>query len=254
MDLFDLTGKVAIITGSSRGIGLAIAEAFARAGAKVAISSRHQTECDLVAAKINAAHGKGTALACAADLADKASLQNLVDETREALGPMDILVGNAAANTHFGPIATITDDQFRSVLETNLLANHWLVHMVTPEMIARKGGAIILVSSVGGFTGSSQIGAYNISKAALMQMTRNLAVEYGRNNIRVNAIAPGTVRTELARPLWEDPVKEAERANATVLGRIGEPEELAGAALYLASKAGSFTTGHTLVVDGGRLI
>ena len=254
MDMFDLTGKVAIITGSSRGIGLAIADAFANAGCKVAISSRNQAECEAAAERIKAIHGTGSALACAADLADKPSLQRLVDKTREALGPVDILVGNAAANTHFGPIASITDEQFRSVLETNVLANHWLVHMVTPDMIARKEGAIILVSSVGGFTGSNQIGAYNISKAALMQMTRNLAVEYGRDNIRVNAIAPGTVRTELARPLWEDPVKEAERAKATVLGRIGEPEELAGAALYLASKAGSFTTGHTLVVDGGRLI
>lgn len=252
--MFDLSGQVAVITGSSRGIGQAIAHGFAAAGAHVAISSRSQADCDAVAAQINAEYGAGRAIACAADLADRASLQQLIDTAQARLGPVSILVGNAAANPHFGPIASITDDQFRSVIEQNLLANHWLAQMVLAGMVERGQGSIIFISSVGAFTGSDMIGAYNISKAGLTQMVRNLAVEYGRYNIRVNAIAPGSIRTDLAKPLWQDPAKEAKLAQATVLGRIGEAEEIAGPALLLASQAGSFISGETITVDGGRMI
>lgn len=254
MNLFDLTGKVAIITGSSRGIGRAIAEAFAAAGARVVISSRKQAACEDVANAINAEHGAGRAIAIAASLSDKASLEALVAETRRQFGRIDILVCNAASNPHYGPAMTISDEQFRKVFENNVLANHWLVTMVAPEMMERKDGAIVIVSSIGGLVGSDIIGAYNISKAADFQLVRNLAVEFGPHNIRINAIAPGVTRTDFARALWEDPAKEEAVQRATPLRRIGEPDDIAGAALLLASRGGSFITGQAIVIDGGSTI
>lgn len=254
MDLFDLTGKVAIVTGSSRGIGRAIAEAFAAAGARVVISSRRQAACDDVAAAINARHGKGRAIAVAASISDKAALEALVAETRTRLGHIDILVCNAASNPYYGPSLGISDDQFRKVLDNNILANHWLIAMVAPEMIERNDGAIVIVSSIGGLIGSASIGAYNISKAADFQLVRNLAVELGPHNVRINALAPGTIRTDFARALWEDPDAEAALRRTTPLGRIGEPEDIAGAAIFLSSQAGRYVTGQTIVVDGGFTI
>jgi len=254
MDLFDLTGKVAIITGSSRGIGRAIAEAYADAGAKVVISSRKQPACEEVAAAINDRHGEARAIAIAASISDKAALEVLVAETRQRLGQIDILVCNAASNPYYGPMAGISDDQFRKIFDNNVLANHWLVTMVAPEMIARKDGAIVIVSSIGGLIGSDVIGAYNVSKAADFQLVRNLAIEFGPHNVRVNAIAPGVIRTDFARALWEDPKAEAALRRVTPLGRIGEPEEIAGAAVFLASKAGAYVTGQGIVVDGGTTI
>lgn len=254
MNLFDLTGKVAIVTGSTRGIGRAIAEAFAAAGAQVVISSRKQPACEEVAAAINAEHGPGRAVAIAASLSDKASLETLVAKTRRQFGRIDILVCNAASNPHYGPAMTISDEQFRKVFENNVLANHWLVTMVAPEMMERKDGAIIIVSSIGGLIGSNIIGAYNISKAADFQLVRNLAVEFGPHNIRINAIAPGVTRTDFARALWEDPAKEEAVTRATPLRRIGEPGDIAGAALLLASRGGAFITGQAIVVDGGSTI
>ena len=178
---------------------------------------------------------------------------HLVDETTRRLGRIDILVCNAASNPYYGPMAGIQDDQFRKILENNVIANHWLISFVAPQMIDRKDGAIIIVSSIGGLRGSPVIGAYNISKAADFQLARNLAVEYGPHNVRVNCIAPGLVRTDFARALWENP-ETLERATRTSpLRRIGEPDEIAGAAVYLASKASSFTTGHTIICDGGVL-
>lgn len=252
--LFDLTGKVAIVTGSSRGIGRSIARACAAAGARVVISSRKQAACDEVAAAINAEHGGGRATAIAASISDKAALTRLVGETRAHVGPIDILVCNAASNPYYGPMAGISDDQFRSILDNNVLANHWLVTMIAPEMIARRDGAIIIVSSIGGLIGSDVIGAYNISKAADFQLVRNLAIELGPHNIRVNAIAPGVIRTDFARALWEEPQAEAELRRATPLGRIGEPDEIAGAAVFLASQAGAYVTGQSIVIDGGATV
>jgi NAD(P)-dependent dehydrogenase (short-subunit alcohol dehydrogenase family) len=252
--LFDLTGKVAIVTGSSRGIGRAIAEAFVEAGANVVISSRKQPACDAVAAAINEKFGAGRAIAVAASLSDKAALEALVAETRAQFGRIDILVCNAASNPYYGPMAGITDDQFRKIFDNNVLANHWLINMVSPEMIERKEGAIIIVSSIGGLIGSDVIGAYNVSKAADFQLVRNLAIEFGRHNVRVNAIAPGVIRTDFARALWEDPAAEAALRRVTPLGRIGEPEEIAGAAVFLASRAGAYVTGQGIVVDGGTTI
>jgi NAD(P)-dependent dehydrogenase (short-subunit alcohol dehydrogenase family) len=254
MSLFDLTGKVAVITGSSRGIGRAIAERMAEHGAKVVISSRKAAPCQEVADAINAKHGAGRAIVIPANISSKDELQRLVDETRRQLGQIDVLVCNAASNPYYGPMAGIGDDQFRKILDNNIVSNHWLISMVAPEMIARKDGSIIIVSSIGGLRGSEVIGAYCISKAADMQLARNLAHEYGPHNIRVNCIAPGLIKTDFARALWEDPAALAERTKTTPLRRIGEPDEIAGAAVFLASKAGSFTTGQSLVIDGGVTI
>nr|WP_087576267.1 SDR family oxidoreductase [Sphingomonas sp. CDS-1] len=254
MNPFDLTDKVAIITGSSRGIGRAVAEAYVAAGARVVISSRKQDSCDKVAAEINAACGAERAIGIAASISDKAALEALVMQTRARFGRIDILVCNAATNPYYGPMAGISDEQFRKVFENNVLSNHWLIGMVAPEMTERKDGAIIIVSSVGGLMGSDIIGAYNISKAADFQLVRNLAVEFGPSNIRVNAIAPGVIRTDFARALWEDPQAEAELKRVTPLGRIGEPADIAGTAVFLASSAGAYLTGQNIVVDGGMTI
>jgi NAD(P)-dependent dehydrogenase (short-subunit alcohol dehydrogenase family) len=254
MSQFDLTDKVAIITGSSRGIGKASAFELAEHGAKVVISSRKQEACDSVAAEINARYGEGRAIAVAANISDKAGLQHLVDATRAAFGAIDVLVCNAASNPYYGPQDGIADEQFRKILDNNIVSNHWLIAMVAPEMRARKSGSIIIVSSIGGLRGSTLIGAYCISKAADMQLARNLAHEFGPDNVRVNCIAPGLIKTDFARALWEDP-ERIEAANKTVpLRRIGEPEEIAGAVVFLAAQASSFMTGQTIVLDGGVTI
>ena len=254
MSLFSLDGKVAVITGSSRGIGRAIAERMAEHGAKVVISSRKAEPCAEVAAAINAAHGAGRAVAIPANISSKHDLKNLVDESTRQLGRIDILVCNAASNPYYGPMAGIEDDQFRKILENNVVANHWLINVTAPQMLARNEGSIIIVSSIGGLRGSSVLGAYCVSKAADFQLARNLAVEYGPNNVRVNCIAPGLIKTDFARALWEDPEALKHRTATTPLRRIGEPDEIAGAAIFLASKAGSFVTGQAIVVDGGVTI
>jgi NAD(P)-dependent dehydrogenase (short-subunit alcohol dehydrogenase family) len=250
MELFDLIGKVAIVTGSSRGIGRAIAGRLAEHGAKVVISSRKLPACEEAAAEINARH-PGSAIAVAANISSKEDLERLVAETRAAFGRIDVLVCNAAANPYYGPMAGITDDQFRKVLDNNIVSTHWLISMVAPEMRERRDGAIVIISSIGGLRGDAKIGAYCISKAAEMQLARNLALEFGPDNVRVNTIAPGLVKTDFARALWEGPGGEA-REKATPLRRLGDPDDIAGAAVFLASRAGAWTTGQTIVVDGGE--
>ena len=254
MSLFDLTGKIAVITGSTKGIGKAIAERMAQAGARVVISSRKAERCTEVAAAINTKFGAGRAVAIPANISSKDELQHLVAATNAHFGQIDVLVCNAASNPYYGPLAGIADDQFRKILENNVIANHWLIGFVAPQMIERKDGSIIIVSSIGGLRGSPVIGAYNISKAADFQLARNLAVEYGPHNVRVNCIAPGLIKTDFAKALWEDPAALKLRTDATPLRRIGEPDEIAGAAIFLASQAGSFVTGQSLVVDGGVTI
>jgi NAD(P)-dependent dehydrogenase (short-subunit alcohol dehydrogenase family) len=254
MTLFDLEGKVAVITGSSRGIGRAIAERLAEHGARVVISSRKAGPCEEAVAEINGRYGEGRAIAVPANISSKEDLQRLVDETMRQWGRIDVLVCNAASNPYFGPQAGIEDDQFRKILENNVIANHWLIAMAAPQMIARRDGSIIIVSSIGGLRGSSVIGAYNISKAADFQLARNLAVEFGPHNVRVNCIAPGLVRTDFARALWENPQILKMATATTPMQRIGEPDEIAGAAVFLASRAGSFMTGQKVVVDGGATI
>jgi NAD(P)-dependent dehydrogenase (short-subunit alcohol dehydrogenase family) len=252
--LFDLSGKVAIVTGSSRGIGKASAVELARHRARVVISSRKQDACDAVAAEIDAAFGEGTAFAHAASISDKAALERLVAATRDRWGRIDVLVCNAASNPYYGPLAGIADDQFRKILDNNVLSNHWLIQLVAPEMRERRDGSIIIVSSIGGLRGSDVIGAYNVSKAADFQLARNYAVEYGPDNVRVNCIAPGLIRTDFARALWEDPERIRAANESVPLRRIGEADEIAGAVVYLAAPASAFMTGQTMVVDGGVTI
>ncbi len=254
MELFDLTGRVAVVTGSSRGIGRAIAERFAEHGADVVISSRKQEACSETAEAINVAYRRKAAVGIAANISSKDALKHLVDETNRILGRIDILVCNAASNPYYGPLAGISDEQFRKILDNNVLANHWLIQLAAPAMIERRDGSIVIVSSIGGLKGSPVIGAYNISKAADFQLARNLAVEFGPHNVRVNCIAPGLVRTDFARALWENAETLKAVTATTPLRRIGEPDEIAGAAVFLASKAGSFMTGQAIVVDGGATI
>ena len=254
MSLFDMSGQVALITGSSRGIGKATAEAMAEQGAKVVISSRKADACEETAAEINARFGEGTALPVRANISSKEELEILVAETQRAFGKITTLVCNAASNPYYGPGLGISDDQFRKIMDNNILSNHWLISMVAPEMLERGEGSIIIISSIGGLKGSPIIGAYGISKAADMQVARNFAVEFGPKGVRVNCIAPGLVRTDMARALWENPDNLKRSTAASTLKRIGEPHEIAGAAVFLASKAGAFTTGQTIVCDGGATI
>jgi NAD(P)-dependent dehydrogenase (short-subunit alcohol dehydrogenase family) len=247
-----MTGRVALITGSSRGIGRAIAERMAEAGAKVVISSRKADACAAVAAGITARGG--SAIAHAASISDKTALQGLVDRTLAEWGRIDVLVCNAAVNPYFGPLLQITDEAFDKIMASNVRSNLWLCSMVMPQMAERRDGSVIVVSSIAGLKGNTSLGAYGISKAADMQLVRNLAVEYGPHNVRVNAIAPAIIRTDFARKLWEDPVIYARAVRGYPLRRIGEPDEVAGPAIFLASQAGAFVTGHVLTVDGGVTI
>jgi NAD(P)-dependent dehydrogenase (short-subunit alcohol dehydrogenase family) len=252
MKLFDLTGRVAIVTGSSRGIGRAIAEQLAAAGAKVVVSSRKAPACDAVAAAINGAGGSAVAIAC--NIGHKDELQALVDGTIEAWGRLDILVCNAAVNPFYGSMSTIPDDAFERIMGSNVRSNHWLCQMALPHIAEAGGGSVIIISSIGGLRGSATLGTYGISKAADFQLGRNLAVEWGPRNITVNCIAPGLVRTDFARALWEDADRLALILKASPLGRIGEPDDIAGAAVFLAAPAGRFVTGQVLIADGGVTI
>jgi NAD(P)-dependent dehydrogenase (short-subunit alcohol dehydrogenase family) len=252
MTMFDLSGRVALVTGSSRGIGRAIAVQMALHGARVVISSRKIESCEAVAAEINAAGG--TAIARACHVGHKEELKALVDATTAQWGRIDILVCNAAANPHFGPSISISDEALDKVIRTNVYSNVWLCNLALPAMAERKDGAVIIVSSVAGYSGTAYLGAYAISKAADMQLARNLAVEWGPHNIRVNCIAPGIIRTHFAKALWADPQRAAAFARRNPLRRLGDPDDVAGVAVLLASRAGAFITGQTLVVDGGGLI
>ena len=248
-DLFDLTGRVAIVTGSTKGIGKAIAEGLAAHGAKVVISSRKEDACERVSAAIREAGGEAIAVPC--NVSDRAQLERLVAKTRESWGRIDVVVCNAAVNPFYGSSLDIPDSAFQKVMDVNIGSVMALCKLVIPEMRERKDGAIMIVSSVGGRHGSTVLGAYAISKAADMQIARNLALEFGPDNIRVNCIAPGLVKTDFARALWENPELNQSRSAATPLRRLGEPEDIAGIAVYLASRAGSWTTGQTFVIDGG---
>ena len=253
MSLFDLSGKVAVVTGSTRGIGEAIVHRLADHGAKVVVSSRKADACDRVAAAINEKH-PGQALALPCNISDKAALQALVDRTNAEWGKIDVLVCNAAVNPYFGPSKDMPDEALDKIMASNVKSNHWLAHMVLPQMVERHDGAIIIISSIGGIRGSSVIGGYCLSKAADFQLARNLAVEYGAHNVRVNCIAPGLIKTDFARALWEDPDILKRSTSTAPLKRIGEPDESAGAAVFLASKAGAFMTGQQIVIDGGVTI
>lgn len=250
--MFDLSGKVAIVTGSTKGIGKAIAAALADQGAKIVVSSRDKDRVAETAKEL--ADGGREVLGIPCNVGRKEEMQNLVDATRQAWGRIDIVVGNAAINPHYGPSMEIPDEIFAKVMHTNIQSNLWLAQMVGAEMRARKDGAIIYISSIGGLRGSGVIGTYGISKAADIQLARNLAIELGPDNIRVNCIAPGLVKTDFARALWEDPAYAEPRIASTPLRRLGEPADIAGAAVYLASDAARWITGQTIVIDGGATV
>jgi NAD(P)-dependent dehydrogenase (short-subunit alcohol dehydrogenase family) len=250
--LFDLTGKVAVVTGSSKGIGKSIAMHLALQGAKVVVSSRKAPACEEAAAEIKKAGGHAIVVPC--NISDKAQVERLIGETKKQLGPVDVLVCNAASNPYYGPNEKLPDEVFMKVMQNNILSNMWLINLCLPDMRAKKDGSIMIVSSIGGVRGSPVIGAYCISKAADMQLARNLALEYGPDGIRVNTIAPGLVKTDFARALWEDPKNRERREQGTPLRRLGEPDDIAGVAVLLAGKAGAFITGQTLIADGGTTI
>jgi len=254
MELFDLTGKVALVTGSTKGIGEAIVHRLARHGAYVVVSSRKGDACERVAAAINRERSREVAAPIPCNINYKEQLQNLVQQTRAKWGKIDVLVCNAALNPYFGPQMDIPDEAFDKIMGANVRSNHWLCQLVLPEMVERKDGSIVIVSSIGGLKGSALIGAYCISKAADFQLARNSAVEYGPYNVRANCIAPGLIKTDFARALWEDPQRLEYSTRNTPLRRIGEADEIAGAAVFLASKAGSFMTGQAIVIDGGATV
>jgi len=249
---FSLEGKVAVITGSSRGIGRAIAEAMAAAGAKVVVSSRKREACEAVATAIRERGGAAAVLPC--NVSDQAQLEALVAGTREAFGRIDSLVLNAAVNPVFGSMTEVTDDAFDKVMGSNVRANMKLAHMVLPEMAERGEGSVIIVSSIAGMRGSRNVGVYAISKAADFQLARNMAMEWSPKGVRINCIAPGLIRTDFARALWQDDKARAYIERLTPLRRIGEPEDISGVAVFLAAPASRFITGQIVVADGGATI
>jgi dehydrogenase/reductase SDR family protein 4 len=250
--LFDLSGQVALITGSSRGIGRAIAEEMSAAGAKVVISSRKLEACDLVRNAIRARGGEAISLTC--NIGRKEEVEGLVKATLEQLGRIDILVCNAAVNPFYGSLTKLDDDAWDKIMISNVKSSWWLVKLVAPHMAERGSGNIMLISSIGAFRATAVLGAYGISKAAEAQLARNLALELGPKGIRVNAIAPGLVKTDFAKALWSNPVILKNVEERAPLRRIGQPVDIAGVAVFLASQAASFVTGQLIVADGGSTL
>jgi len=250
--LFDLTGKVALITGSTKGIGKSMAEELARAGCKVVVSSRKADACEAVRAEFEAQGFEVLARPC--NVSRKEELQALVDATVAKWGRIDIAIANAAANPYYGPLAQIPDEAFEKVFLNNVKSVLWLASMTLPGMAERGGGSFISVGSIGGIIANTVIGAYGMSKAADHHLVRNLAAEWGPKNVRVNAIAPGLIVTDFARALWEDEKRRAEREANTPLRRLGVPRDIGGIAVFLASDAAAFITGQVIVADGGVTI
>lgn len=248
-DLFNVAGKVAIITGASRGIGLAIAQRFAEAGMKVVLSSRKQDALDAIAQEMSGAGYDVTAVA--AHNGDKAALQGLVERTVQHYGGVDVLVNNAATNPHFGPLLEAQDSMWQKTLEVNVMGNFWLTQAVVPHLKARGGGKIINVASVNGLRPGTMQGVYSATKAAVINLTQTLAMELGGDNIQVNAIAPGLVKTKFAEAIWGNEDMHDIIVGRTPAKRIGEPDDIAGLALFLASPASNFATGQVYVIDGG---
>ena len=251
---FDLTGRVALLTGASRGMGLAMATALAAQGATVVVSSRDQGRLDEAAAGINREVGAERALGIACNIGDAAQIDALVEATRGKAGPVDILVGNAGVNPYYGAMAEIPDDAYEKTMRSNVQSNLWLARAAAPDMTGRGGGSMMFTSSIGAFQPSETLGTYNISKLALIALVRNLAAEWGPKGVRVNAICPGLVKTEFARALWDNPEVADGFLKGIPLGRLGEPDDLAGVAVFLASDASRYMTGQALTVDGGSVM
>lgn len=249
---FDLSGKVAMITGGSRGIGLAVARAFVQAGAKVALVSRKQADLEAAAAEITAAGGE--ALAVAAHTGDGEAVATAVATTLSTFGSIDILVNNAATNPHFGPILTSEDSHWDKILDVNVKGYFRMAKACVPAMTERGGGAIINIASIAGLAPQPMMGVYCVSKAAVLMLTQVLAAELAGANIRVNAIAPGFVKTKFSAAIWSNE-QIYDRVVAQIpQKRMADPDEIAGTAVYLASQAASFTTGAVLTVDGGQMV
>jgi len=247
--MFDLKGKVAVVTGSSRGIGRSIAECMAKAGSRVVVSSRKIEACETVVEAIRAAGGEAVAVAC--NVSDKAQLQGLVDTAVQTWGRLDILVCNAAVNPYFGPMQTMPEESYDKIMSCNVKANFLLCNMAAPRMAEAGGGSILIVSSIGGNQGSGTLGVYGISKAADFALTRNLAIEHGPKGIRANCIAPGLIKTDFSRALWQNEQLLKNVEEGTPVRRIGVPDDIGGVAVFLSSRAAAYITGQTLVVDGG---
>ncbi len=250
--LFSLKDKVAVITGSSRGIGRAIAEAMASAGAHVVISSRKEENCIPVADAIRARGGTAIAIPC--NISKTEELETLISETERQLGTIDSLVLNAASNPVYGSMADVSDDAFNKIIGNNVRANMKLAHCTVPGMAKKGDGSIIIISSIAGLFGSKNLGVYAISKAADAQLARNLAVEWSPKGIRANCIAPGLIKTDFAKALWDNPDILDHMIKKTPMAQIGEPEDTAGIAVFLASRAARFITGQTIIADGGVTI
>tara|TARA_B100000530_G_C15906239_1_gene467474 strand:+ start:808 stop:1575 length:768 start_codon:yes stop_codon:yes gene_type:complete len=254
MSLFNLNNKSILITGSSRGIGKSIARHCAIHGANVIISSRKLNICEKTADEINNEVGKELAHPIAANISNENQLDELVNKTREKLGKIDVLICNAATNPFMGSMLDMPNDKFDKVMNNNIKSNQILCNLVLPEMIDKEDGSIIIISSIAAIKGSAILGAYNISKAADVMIVKNIAAEFGHKNIRANSIAPGLIKTDFAKALWENPEILKTVLGTTPMQRIGEPDEIAGVAVMLASEAGNYINGQTIVVDGGTTI
>ena len=249
--MFDLSGKVALITGASRGIGEAIALAYSQAGAKVVLASRKQADLDRVAEKIRQAGGD--VLAMAAHTGDMAAISTVVEKARAEYGGIDVVVNNAATNPHFGPILTAEDSQWDKILDVNVKGYFRVVKACADSMQARGGGKVINMSSVAGLEPQPMMGVYSVSKAAVLMLTKVLAAELAPYNIQVNAIAPGFVKTRFSAALWQNPQINEAILKRVPQKRMAEPGEIVGLAVYLASPASSFVTGSVFSIDGGQL-
>lgn len=249
--LFDLSGKTALLTGASKGMGLAMATALAEHGAKVVISARKQEAIDAAVQSINETCGAQLAYGVAANAGYKEALSDLVEETHQRVGPIDIVVGNAGVNPYYGATSEISDKAYEKTMSTNVQSNLWLAQLVVPDMIEKGGGSMMFTSSIGAFKPSEMLGTYGMSKLALIGLVRNLAAEFGPKGVRFNAICPGLIKTDFARELWENP-KAKERVEKEIpLRRLGEADDLKGLAVFLASDASRYMTGQALTVCGG---
>lgn len=249
--LFDLTGKVALLTGASRGMGLEMAKALATHGATVVLSARSQDTLDQAVEEVNALQGAGRAMGVTCNIGQKDQVENLVSTAKEQAGPIDVVIGNAGVNPFFGSMTDIPDEAYEKTLQANVQANLWLANLVVPDMAEKGSGSIAFTSSIGAFKPTTTLGAYNISKLALIGLVRNLAAEHGPQGIRCNAICPGLVKTEFARELWDKPDVERRITSQVPLGRLGEAEDFGGIAVFLASDASRYMTGQALTVCGG---
>ena len=249
--LFDLKGRVALLTGATKGIGFSMAEGLAQHGAKIVVSSRKIDQCEVAAAKINEKCGEAGATGIACNVGYKEDLENLVAETRNRIVPIEILVCNAGINPFYGPMSEIPDAAFDKIMGSNVRSNHWLCQMVAPDMVKKRKGSMMITSSTGAFSGSENLCTYNISKLADIALVRNLAVEFGSKGVRVNAICPGLIKTDFSKALWDNAKAHEAAATTTPLRRLGDPEDLKGIAVFLASDASEYITGQAMTVCGG---